>query len=314
MNEWLILTATLPTAPSALRVRVWRALKATGCGTLRDGVYILPAAAATAPALRALEGSIQAAGATAHLLVVQARDAAQEQAFRDLFDRAGLYAEWLQSLKEAQRDVAGSAEAPLRKRLRTLEQQLLAIQASDFFPGEDHERSTAALAAYRREVDLYLSPGEPSPRQAAIPPLKIEDFQGRIWATRKRPWVDRLATAWLVQRFVDRAPTFLWLDDPVRCPASALGYDFDGARFSHVEDKVSFEVVARSFGLDADPALRRLGALVHGIDIGGIPADEAPGIEMLVRGLQARHPRDDDLLAAAVGLFDALFAALETTP
>ena len=74
MNEWLVLTATLPTSPSALRVRVWRALKATGAGTLREGVYVLPTGAPTAPALWDIERTIADAGADAHMLVVNARD------------------------------------------------------------------------------------------------------------------------------------------------------------------------------------------------------------------------------------------------
>jgi hypothetical protein len=143
--------------------------------------------------------------------------------------------------------------------------------------------------------------------------LSIEAFQGRTWATRKRPWVDRLATAWLIARFIDRSPRFVWLDNAKRCPKSALGFDFDGATFSHVDDKVTFEVVLSAFSLEHDPALRRLGELVHDIDVGGIPVDAAAGVETVVRGLQAQHPQDDDaLLAAALPLFDSLYAAFGT--
>src|SRR3954471_324884 len=100
MANWLILTATLPTSPSALRVRVWRALKATGAGTLREGVYVLPSTAGTAPALWSIERSITESGAEAHMLLVPARDDTQEKAFRALFDRADLYAELVQSVKD----------------------------------------------------------------------------------------------------------------------------------------------------------------------------------------------------------------------
>lgn len=309
MTRWLILTATLPTNPSGLRVRVWRALKATGAGTLREGVYVLPDHASTAPALWDLERTIAAAGADAHLLVVPARDEAQEEAFRALFDRGEHYAELLRAIKRARSGLRKSSEAQLHKNLRTLEHQLEGIRSSDFFPGTQAERATEALAALRREIELHLSPDEPGPTAAAIAPRAIADHQGRTWATRRRPWVDRLGSAWLVQRFVDRKPKFIWLADPKKCPKSALGYDFDGASFTHVGDKVTFEVMAASFGLHEDPALARLGALVHCIDIGGIPVDEAPGVEMLVRGLQARHADDDALLAAAIPVFDALYAA-----
>jgi hypothetical protein len=310
-SRWLVLTATLPTRPSGLRVRVWRALKATGAGTLREGVYVLPGHAPSAATLWELERTIADAGADAHMLVLQARDDAQERSFRALFDRADLYTEFLQSVKEARGRVRKDTEADLHKRLRALEAQLQAIRTSDFFAGEGARRAIDALAALRREVELHLSPDEPAAGTATIAPRDIADYQGRTWATRKRPWVDRLATAWLVLRFIDRQPTFRWLADPAKCPKSALGYDFDGATFTHVGDRVTFEVVAESFGLLADPALRRLGALVRCIDIGGIPVDEAPGLEMLVRGLQALHADDDALLAAALPAFDACHAALK---
>ena len=104
---------------------------------------------------------------------------------------------------------------------------------------------------------------------------------------------------------------FTWLGDPRKCPKSALGYDFDGATFTHVGDKVTFEVVAEAFALLGDPALQRLASVVHCIDVGGIPVDEAPGLEMIVRGLQARHADDDALLAAALPAFDACYAAFQ---
>lgn len=310
-TKWLVLTATLPTSPSGLRVRVWRSLKATGAGTLREGVYVLPEHAGTAETFWSLERSIVDAGADAHLLLLDARDTAQEQSFQALFDRSELYVELRQLIKEARGSIRQAGEAQLHKTLRELESQLQALQRTDFFPGKDSRKTADAFAALRREVELHLSPDEPASTQSAIPSLSATDYQGRTWATRKRPWVDRLATAWLIQRFVDRQPTFAWLADPKKCPKSALGFDFDGAAFTHVGGKVTFEVVAESFGLLDDPALVRFANLVHAIDVGGIPVDEAPGFEMLVRGLQAIHADDDALLAAAIPLLDAWYAALQ---
>lgn len=311
MIDWLVLTASLPTSPSGLRVRIWRALKATGCATLRDGVYILPASASSAADLWAIERAIQDGGAEAHMLELRSRDAAQERAFRALFDRSEPYADFARALADARQAMKSAGEPGLRKLLRSLDQQLQAIRATDHFPGPAGARAAEGLERLRAAVEKKLSPGEPTRRTvAAIERLPMSSFQGRTWATRKRPWVDRLATAWLIQRFVDDRPRFVWLDDPGECPKSALGFDFDGARFTHVGDKVSFEVVAHSFGLEGDAALERLGELVRCIDIGGIAVDEAAGVETLVRGLQAQHADDDALLAAATALFDTLYAAL----
>jgi hypothetical protein len=310
MTDWLVLTASLPTSPSGLRVRIWRALKATGCASLRDGVYILPASAASATGFRALVDAIQDGGADAHLLALQARDAAQERTFRRLFERTAQYADFAQSLKDARRAARSGSDADLRRLLRSLEQQLEAIRSIDYFPGKAGAGAGAGLETLRVELARKLSPGEPGPRAGAVARLAKDAFRGRTWATRKRPWIDRLATAWLVRRFVDADARFVWLDEAKKCPRGALGFDFAGARFSHVGAKVTFEVVAQTFDLDGDAALRRLGELVHYVDVGGIPVDQAAGVETLLRGLQAQYADDDDLLAAACGLFDTLYAAL----
>ena len=314
MTDWIVLSATLPASPSGLRVRVWRALKATGAGTLRDGVYVLPSGEPTAPALRELARTIVAADAEAHLLELDASDAAQDAAFRALFDRTEAYAALVPLVRDAQATLRRAPAATLVRSLRQVQQALATVRAIDFFPGEAADRAQAAVDALRRAVDERLSPGEPTHTVDTIERLDVEDFQGRTWATRRRPWIDRLATAWLVARLVDRAPTFAWLDSPRRCPRDALGYDFDGARFTHAGTRVSFEVVAASFGLDQDPAVARLGAIVHFIDVGGLPVDEAAGLEAIVRGLQALHDDDEALLAAALPVFDALHAALGAEP
>lgn len=313
MTEWLVLTATLPTSPSALRVRVWRALKATNAGTLRDGVYLLPATAPSAGELWGIEKLICGAGAEAHMLVVTARDEAQERAFKSLFDRSDVYAELLQSLKEARTTIKKAAEAELHRTLRGIDQQLRNIQASDFFPGKAGERAAAAVEMLHREVERHLSPGEPTPRPEPIKKQAIERFLGKTWATRKRPWVDRLATAWLVLRFIDPSARFVWVEGPRKTPKGAVGFDFDGATFSHVDGKVTFEVVAEAFGLSQDRAVKGIGDLVHYIDVGGIPVDEAAGVEAVVRGLLSQHENDDALLIASLPVFDSLYAALQVS-
>ena len=314
MTDWLILAAALPASPSALRVRIWRSLKTTGCAALRDGVYILPAAAATAPAFRSIEKVILDGGTDAHMLALTARDAAQEKRFTDLFDRSEPCAEFMRSLKDARKTIRSASEVDLRKALRNLGQHLQALQATDFFPGRSGAAAAAGFETLRTEIERRLSPGEPLAARRVIGKRSKKSVEGKTWATRKRPWVDRLATAWLVVRFVDPAARFLWLDKPGKCPKGALGFDFDGATFTHVGEKVTFEVVTDTFSLDSDAALKRMGELVHCVDIGGIPVDEAAGVETLVRGLQAQYMDDDELLAASLPLFDALYAAMRATP
>ena len=133
-------------------------------------------------------------------------------------------------------------------------------------------------------------------------------YQGRLWATRRHLWVDRVASAWLIQRFIDPHARFLWLDTPADCPPDALGFDFDGATFSHVGEQVTFEVLLASFGLENDRGLARLGAMVHALDVGGTATPEAGGFEAVLAGARKRWPDDDALLADIGGVLDSLHA------
>ncbi|HYM47830.1 MAG TPA: chromate resistance protein ChrB domain-containing protein, partial [Burkholderiaceae bacterium] len=129
-------------------------------------------------------------------------------------------------------------------------------------------------------------------------------------ATRRRPWVDRLACAWLIRRFIDRKARIVWLAKPKDCPAKAIGFDFDGATFSHVGARVTFEVMLASFGLE-QPALRRIGAIVHYLDAGGVQPPESSGIESVLAGLRDAIADDDQLVKAAGTVFDGLLASFE---
>jgi hypothetical protein len=103
----------------------------------------------------------------------------------------------------------------------------------------------------------------------------------------------------------------LWLETPADCPPEALGFDFDGAAFSHVGERVTFETLLASFGLEANPVLARLAGIVHYLDVGGLPAPEAAGLDLLLAGMRASIPEDDALLDAASATFDYLHSALE---
>ncbi|MEN6587103.1 MAG: chromate resistance protein ChrB domain-containing protein, partial [Sulfuricella sp.] len=129
--------------------------------------------------------------------------------------------------------------------------------------------------------------------------------------TRRHVWVDRLASAWLVRRFVDAEARFIWLENPANCPPDAVGFDFDSAEFTHVGKHVTFEVLLAAFGLDKDPLLGRIAAVVHFLDAGGAAVAEAPGVEMVLSGLRRQCGDDDALLAQAMGVFDSMYAAGE---
>ncbi len=304
---WSILFLTLPTQPTAVRLRIWRALKSLGSPLLRDGVYLLPLE--HQDKFQPLVDEVHAHGGTAQVMHLSPTDDAQRNELLALFDRKDAYQQWHLTLNDWLRSMPDQSEAEARRRLRSVEQVLGDIRAIDYCPGEAREHANAALARARAAFDACFSPGEPhGQRDQSIARLDPRQFQGRCWATRERPWADRLASAWLIRRFIDPQALFIWLKDVTQVPTGALGFDFDGARFTHVGERVTFEVLLIGFGLDHNTQLCRIGRTIHYLDIGGIPAAEASGLEAVLAGLRVLHPHDDALLNAACAVFDALLA------
>jgi hypothetical protein len=298
LTTWQALIATLPSSQATLRMRLWRSLKASGAAMLRDGVWLLPARVAAGFA--ELAGELQQAGGSAEVLSFASRDAGQETRLRRLFDRGEEYGALMQAMKTLHK-AAESGEA--QRQAARLRREFEHLAGLDFFPGAAREAAQATLT----ELERAVAPGEPGARAGRIKRLDPAAYRGRTWATRARPWVDRLASAWLIRRFIDPKARFLWLKHPADCPKKALGFDFDGAAFSHVGQRVTFENLMASFGLEADPVLARLGRLVHYLDVGGAPVPEAAGLEAVLAGMRAAIADDDALLAAAAQTFDYLY-------
>jgi len=307
MNNWNLLIISLPTENATARMRVWRSLKASGAAVLRDGVYLLPERESCLETFDTIAAEVRAGGGTAWVLTIVEPVSAD---FGGLFDRGREYSALLTDIAKLNGELSTATAQDALKQARKLRKTFTGLNAIDFFPGEAQRQAAAALAALELSITRILSPDEPRPTAATIPALAIGDYQGRAWATRSRPWADRLACAWLIRRFIDPNAQLLWLASPADCPEHALGFDFDGAAFSHVDDLVTFEVLLASFSLDQS-ALKRMAALVHFLDVGGIPPPEAAGIESVLAGLRASIIDDNRLFTAAGAVFDGLLAAFE---
>lgn len=310
MNTWIALITSLPTENATARMRAWRSLKASGAAVLRDGVYLMPAREDCRHTLDTVATDVRAAEGTALVVRLEEPD---DGNFVALFERSADFATLLNDIVAARDGLSLDTANETLKQARKLRKAFANLAAIDFFPGEAQKQADAALRDLEQRAARALSPDEPQPVDDAIAHLSIRDYQGRCWATRRRPWVDRLACAWLIRRHIDPQARLLWLATPADCPGDALGFDFDGATFTHVGARVSFEVLLASFDLET-PALQRFGALVHFLDVGGVQPPEAAGIESALAGLRDTIPDDDQLLALASHIFDGLLASFEKGP
>lgn len=304
---WLLLVLSLPTDSATARMRIWRSLKAQGCAALRDGAYLLPASGDHQAALQALAHECIQERGSAWLMSVLPSDDVEASSFVALFDRRDEHVAMQAAWKSAAAGLSSIGVAELTRLQRKFGREYEALRAVDFFPNDASAQAAAAWIAFNQRVVRELSPDEPQDSAGFIERLDISAYQGRLWATRRGLWVDRAASAWLIQRFVDPQASFRWLAKPSDCPRKALGFDFDGATFTHVGERVTFEVLMLSFGLNSDAALQRMGVMVRSLDMGGELVAEAAGFEAVLAGARERLADDDALLGAIGGVLDSLY-------
>ncbi len=308
-KNWLLLIINLPGRNQTLRMRVWRALTAAGAAALRDGVYALPNSEDARRIFEEQGRDIQSGGGSAHVLSVNEDSTEQHATLIARFDRTDGYRQIVSRLDALKREVVKLKESEARRRVTALRREVAAIVAIDFFSGESRKQTEAAMDATEKALNARFSPDEPLAAHTKIVHRNLKDYRGRTWTTREHMWIDRVCSAWLIRRFIDPKAKFVWLKRIGDQPKNSVGFDFNGAEFTHVGAKVTFEVLLQSFRLEHDEGLTRLGALVHYLDVGGIPVAEAAGFSSIVAGARSLAQDDDALLTAIGPVIDCLYAS-----
>lgn len=299
-----ILISSLPTQSASTRMRVWRSIKSSGAATLRDGVYILPFEFSNQFDEIVLEHT--ANEGTAHIFNAECPESID---LPILFNRDLEYEEFINQLKILNESLDIDKKNEHLKQIRKLRKNLNQLIQIDYFPTDAQVTTSKAFTNLEYKITRLGEADEPQMSTQELNTLNIANYQNKTWATRKRPWIDRLASAWLIQKFIDQSPTFMWLETPSDCPKGAIGFDFDGASFTHIESLVTFEVLIRSFNLQ-DSALNKIAEIVHYLDVGGHEPPEAVGFEKVIHGLKTTIIDDDQLLAFSNHIFDGLYADL----
>jgi hypothetical protein len=307
--SWLLLIHQLPPQPAYLRVKIWRRLQAMGAVAIKGAVYALPLNEQTQEDFRWLAREIVGSGGEASLCEARFVEGLSDQQVRALFDGArdadyeavhkeagSLADEWV---AQPERRAEGG------KQVARLRRQLTQIAAIDFFGANGRQAAEAALAA----LEARLAETDVGPEDSATSGEGLGGLRGRTWVTREGVHVDRIASAWLIRRFIDPEARFEFV--PGKRRASRPGevrFDMYEAEFTHEGDKCTFEVLLERARLD-DPALQAIGAIVHDVDLkdGKFGREETAGVAGVIGGIVLAHPDDEQRCVRGAAVLDDLY-------
>jgi hypothetical protein len=316
-RRWLLFIHQLPSHPSNLRVTTWRRLQQIGAIPLKQAVYALPDTPDGREDFEWLMTEVKAAGGDASVFAADNIDAWSDDALVEEFRRArqdsyeGLSRDVEQALKRATsaRRAKGTRAPALRRLLGIFRERLVAAEKIDFFGSAGRDRVLILLRQLEERIDgSARQPGPPSDDHGG----RKASFRERVWITRPRPGVDRMASAWLIRHFIDPQARFGFAADRESVPDHGVPFDMFGVEFSHQGDGCTFETLCSLFSL-VGPALSRIAAIVHDLDLkdGRFGAPECSTVGAMIEGLQLAHQSDEALLEQGMTLFDSLYRSFE---
>jgi len=291
---WLALLHQLPAKPPYLRVKIGRRIQATGAVPLKNAVHVLPADAEAAATFFELLEEIRASGGEAILIEAKLVAGQSDAELQAEFD-AARDADYDEIVQDARRLVEAAPVAGIE--IERLRRRLAEVIRLDFFGAHGRQGAEAAL----RELEERRFSHPDIGRSEPAPAIDVGALRNRIWVTRRGVHVDRIASAWLIRRFIDSEANFKFVDGKGYEPESGeLRFDMADAEFTHEEDRCSFETLVLRAGLD-DGALAAIGELIHELDIadGKFDRPEAAGLGAMLDGICASS--EDDLERIARG-------------
>jgi hypothetical protein len=308
-EQWLLLVHQLPTRPVSVRVRTWRRMRQLGAVAVKNSVYALPNRPEAREDFEWVRAEIVAGGGQATVFQASTIDTISGDDLREAFrrDRNEDYRALGRAVEKIVRAAGARRRADPRalpKAARVWRDRLAEIEALDYFSA--HGRDAARAAVDKLEA---LSAGARIAAPAASSSGTIDPaaFERRRWVTRHRPGIDRMASAWLIRRFIDPHAVFAFARPDAPREPGVVTFDMFEGDFTHEGDRCTFEVLCARFGVD-EACVRDIAELVHDLDLkdARFGRPEAAILGALVEGLRQLHQQDDELLEHGIALFDAL--------
>jgi hypothetical protein len=300
-GAWLVLLFSLPSAQASGRVDVWRRLKRSGALPLASGGHVLPDSAENRERFEWLAEAVRQYAGEASVLSVSAIHGLPRATLKGRFIAARRtdYARILEeagSLKRAGHRAKRAGVVRLRKHLQE-------IADIDYFGGAMQQRAEAAVQQLAGNVRAR-------PVKARKAPA-AKGFKRRVWLTRPRPGIDRVASAWLIRNFIDPEASFRFANDPAAVPR-AIPFDmYQAAGFGHRGGHCTFETLLQDFKLQGK-ALRLLAEMIHDADLKDerFGHGEAITVDRILKGWAATGMADEALLHKGAELIDGLYRSI----
>ncbi len=312
-GRWLLLFHQIPPKPNYSRVKIWRRLQRLGAVALKNSIYVLPWSDQAVEDFHWLIKEITQLEGEASLCEASFIEGLSDEQIKGLFN-AARDADYTQIAKEARqlmqdnprgKTIPEEEKSQLRSQLERLQRRLAEVFTLDFFGAPAREVADGLVAGLE---ELLQEESSPAP---AITPAKLslEDCQGRTWVTRRGIQVDRIASAWLIRRFIDPEAKFKFVAAKGYQPQAAeLRFDMFAGEFTHEGDRCTFEVIQERLGL-ADPALKPIAEIVHDLDVkdNKFGRTELAGLEHLLAGMTAVTAEDEIRMERGAAMFDYLY-------
>jgi hypothetical protein len=311
-HSWLLLIHQLPAKPAYLRVKIWRRLQALGAVAVKNAVHALPMNEETQEDFEWLLREIREGGGEAFVCEARLIVGLSDEELRVLFDRArdADYAEVVKHAralaKSLRRNAKSETVAEHRAQVARLRKRLAEIVAVDFFGAIGRETAEALV----RSVEAPLNEDQSVTDKAMVESANaLGTLHNRTWVTRQGVYVDRIASAWLIRRFVDPEARFKFVTGKgYRPDEGELRFDMFEAEFTHEGDKCTFEVLLERGALK-DPALRAIAEIIHDIDLkdNKFGRTEVAGIRTLIEGISLATSDDSERVARGSEVFNDLY-------
>jgi hypothetical protein len=302
-------------------MKVWRKLMKAGAVQLKGSVYILPFSEEHYEFLQWLVSEIVGMKGDAAFVSIEKIDTMKDSEIAALFNRqrAHDYITTEKALNELERQSSSIRKGARVQNIKGISEQFSkvlrdfeGVKKTDFFSSEEGAALSERVKRITTELKTLSGAEATGERPVAIATRKRDDYQGKTWVTRKRPFVGRMASAWLIKRFIDKDAAFDFIDekDMETLKKNSIAFDVRGGEFTHLGDLCTFEVLVKSFGLK-DKTLRWMAEIVHDLDMKDekYKTLEAKGLEHILTGIGKTAKDDQDALEKGMEVFDLFNAA-----